>query len=109
MIPPEQISFVGLRIDAAGGGKPRALLSGDLNADLIRDCARDVALELQHIRQITLVIVRPQMRIRRRVNQLRRHPHAPTGPLHCSFDHCIHIQFMRDLWEQLAGPFVTYD
>ena len=45
---------MGLRIDAAGGSQPRSLLSGDLNTDLIGDGACDFALQLQHIRQITL-------------------------------------------------------
>ena len=71
-----QISLVSLRIDAARRSQPRALFSRDLDVNLIGDCARDFAFELQHIGQITLVIACPQMRIRRCVNQLYCHTHA---------------------------------
>jgi hypothetical protein len=64
--------FVGPGVDRAGSGQSRLFLWRELDANLVRDCARDVALECQDIAEIGLVLLAPQVRVGCGVNQLCR-------------------------------------
>ena len=50
-------------------------------------------LHAEHIRQITVIAIGPQMGAGGRVYQLRRHPHAVARPPHRAFQHELHPQF----------------
>ena len=92
MILAAQIFLISGWVDGTRRGHPGTLLRRDLNPDLLGDCARHLALQLQDVRQLALVFPRPQMRIGRRMNQLDTDPHAIARPLHRAFDHGVDIQ-----------------
>src|SRR5688572_597330 len=69
MITPEQIGFMGSRINGGGRSQPGSLLRRDLSPDFVCNGPRHFALQLQHICECTLVIADPQMGIGGPMNQ----------------------------------------
>ena len=101
----QQVLQVGRRIDRASRCQSGTFFCGDLNLDLLGNGARDLALQLQDVGQVALVFTRPEMRIRRRVNQLHADPHAIAGALHRPFDDGVDVQRLRNLRSGRLAPF----
>ena len=78
-------------VDGGGRSQPGSLLRRDLNADLLRNGARHLALQLQHVGQRALVIPGPQMGIGRPMNQLDHDLHPPVLALHRTFNDTIYF------------------
>ena len=91
------VRFVCLRVDgqpypsvAASRGGP-AGGPGDIRSNLL--------LERQHLAQLAVVALRPDMAIRRDTDQLRRHAHARSRAHQRSFDHRVDVQLLADCRE----------
>ena len=97
------------RIDRAAAGQARFLLRRQLNLNLVGDGARDVALQRQDIPQVALVLLGPQVRIRRRVNQLGGDSDASLRPQDRAFDDGIDVERLRDLGQWLSSALVAHD
>src|SRR5437773_642158 len=58
---------------------------GELSVQLIGDRLCDFALNGEDVIKWTIVMLRPQMRVSARIDQLRAHAHSTARPLHASF------------------------
>ena len=101
----QQVLLVGGGIDRSSRCQTGTLFCRDLNLDLFGNCARDLTLQLQDVGQVALVFTRPQMRIRRHVNQLHADAHAIAGAQHRPFDDRVHVQRLRNLRKRAGATF----
>ncbi len=65
--------------------------------ELIGDRFGNLALNSKHVRQITIVVVRPKMRVRPGIDQLGCHSHAVPCSLHAAFEHICDAELLGDL------------
>src|SRR5687767_15672964 len=77
-----QEGFVRSRIHWTTLRQPRLFLRRELNLYLVSDGAGDVALKREHVTQIALVLLAPEVCVGRGVNQLRRDSNAAVRPQH---------------------------
>ena len=96
------------RIDRAAPRQARSLLWGQLHLNFVGDGASDVALQRQDIAQVALVLLGPQVRIRRRVNQLRGDSNAAVRSQHRALDDGIDVERLRDLGQRLSSALVAH-
>ncbi len=89
--------------------RPLLLLRGQLQVDLFRDVAGHVALQQQNVAQVAVIVFRPNMLIAAAIHQLRGDANMIAGKLHCTFDHCVHVQLARDLRQWFVGALVAHD
>ena len=95
-IAPEQVFFVGSRIDRWHRRQTGTLVRPDLHAKLVSDRSRDIALQLEEIRRVSFEVTGPQMRVSGRMNQLNRDFHAPVLVPDRTFDRRIDLQLATD-------------
>ena len=69
----------------------------ELGLELLRDCFGDLTLNGEHVRQIAIVGLRPEMRIGPRVDQLRVHADTLANALHAAFKHMGDTELLADL------------
>ena len=72
------------------------------------DLLRHVALNRERIVQRAVVSLRPDLRVRRRVNQLHVDAQAPSFYLHAPLHHAPHPQLARNLPQGGLAAFVAY-
>src|SRR5262249_42870267 len=81
-IPSLEIELVSLRIDLAATGESRMLFRRKLYLDFLRDRASDFVLQDQHVAQVSLVCLGPEVPVATGMNQLSADPNLVTHPLH---------------------------
>src|SRR5205807_2750959 len=79
------IKIVGYKIGRRWLFDGRFFLRGELSVQLIGDRLCDFALNGEDVIKWTIVMLRPQMRVSARIDQLRAHAHSTACPLHASF------------------------
>ena len=67
---------------------------GELSVQLIGDRLCDFALNGEDVIKWTVIVLRPQMRISARIDQLRGHAHSATYPLYTSFQDICHPKLL---------------
>ncbi len=77
------------------------LIRRHLNLDLPHDGVGDFGLKLQHVREVVIEILGPEMRIGGGVNQLRRDTHAAAGATDGALDDGIDAKLAADLGQVL--------
>jgi hypothetical protein len=98
VVPSPQVRLVGLRIDA-----PRAPgKSRHLETDLASDRLRQLALQREHVAQVSLVLLGPEALVGGGADQLGRDRHAVASAQHGAFDDRVHVQRLSDLRQRLA-------
>ena len=97
MVQPPEVRLVRFGIDPTSAGQPRLVLGRQLDSDLLGDRPRDVALQRQHVRQLAIVALVPQVRIAARVNELNRDAYSVLRAHDGALDHCIHVELLSDL------------
>ena len=68
-----------------------------LGLELLRDCFGDLTLNGEHIRQIAIVGLRPEVRVGSRVDQLRVDADTVAVALHAAFKHMGNAELLADL------------
>src|SRR5512133_1740676 len=97
---PLEVRIVGLRVHHYWGSRGWSLVQVD--TDLLGDGVSYLILHYQHILQIALVALCPQVLVAGRLNQVGSDANSITPAQHCAFDHRIDIQFTRNLRQRLA-------
>src|ERR1700704_1518047 len=86
-------------IKAIGGLSLSTLDFGSLQR--WRDCAHNarghLILQIEHVRQLTIEAVRPEMSASRSVNELTGDAHSVCRLAHAAFEHVAHAQLAPDL------------
>ena len=103
MSAAQQVRFVGFRIDAAGGGEARLLPWRHLHPDAGGHVPRYLSLHSQHVAQIELVRLCPEMAFRRHLNQVGRDADPLSGVEHGAFQNRLHLQLLRNLTQWLRA------
>ena len=98
------VRFVCLRVD--GQSYPSAATSRSGPAGGPRDIRRNLLLERQHLAQLAVIALRPDMAIRGGTDQLRRHAHARSRAHQRPFDHGLDLQLLADCRERLVRTLV---
>ena len=68
-----------------------------LSVQLIGDRLCDFALNREDVIKWTIVMLRPQVRVGARIDQLRTHAHSAAPPLHASFQNMCHTELLANL------------
>ena len=78
-----------MRLDIARGhaGDPRGLRGQQLRLQRVGDAGRDVALHREHVLQVAVVVLGPEVAVGTRVDQLQVDAHLAGGLLHAAFEH----------------------
>jgi hypothetical protein len=79
------------------------LLRCQLQPDLAGDRRDDVVLEREHVAQVALVPLAPQLRVGFGVHELRGDPHPVPRAHHRTRNECVHAQLLRDLARREVG------
>ena len=95
--PSLQIVFECLGIDRCGAAEARALLRRQLQADLLRDGARDVALHAEDVPQVAVVVLSPDVSLIANLDELRRDAHASGVATHAALEEVVHAQLASNL------------
>ena len=103
MEPALQARLVRLRVHRARAREAGVFLRRQLQLDLARDRRDDVVLEREHVAQVALVPLGPQLRLGVRVHELRGDPHPVAGAQHRPGDQRVHAQLLGDLVRWLVG------
>ncbi len=106
---PLEICLIRLGVDPAGAGKPCLFCGRHRNLDLPGNGPSHLALQRQYVTQVSLVAVNPEVRVRRRMDQLRCDPHLLGDTHHRTFHHRIHIQLSRNLRQRPLDILVLHD
>ena len=56
----------------------------------------NLGLKFQHIAYVPVIGLRPQVKARDRIDQLRGDADGVRGAPHAPFEHCAHVEFARD-------------
>jgi hypothetical protein len=80
-----------------------------LNPDLPHDGIGNFGLKLEHVREVVIEILGPEMSVGRSVNQLRRDTHSPTNATHRALDDGIDAKLTADLRQVLRRLLVLHD
>ena len=104
VVDPAEVLLLRLGIGRRGGGR---LPWRQLDSDLLCDRLGDVPLQRQHVGEIALEAVRPNVLIGTRPDELRRDPHALAFPNHRAFHHQIDVQLAPDLRDRLLTSAVS--
>src|SRR5439155_2351138 len=108
VVAPPQVEVVGLGIDLGSGGEALALRRREREPDVRGDVARHLALQCEHVLQVPLVALRPQMTVARRLDELGDDSHAVAGPHDRALDDPAHAQLARDLRDGLLRALVLH-
>src|SRR5688572_2761757 len=103
-----QEGFVRSRIHWTTLRQPRLFLRRELNLYLVSDGAGDVALKREHVTQIALVLLAPEVCVGRGVNQLRRDSNAAVRPQHGALDDGVDVERLGNLGQWLTGALVAH-
>src|SRR5271169_3150727 len=108
----EMVSALEIRVQRSEiyrsrGVQPRPFFGRHLGSNLPDYGACYFALQGQRILQVTLIGLRPDVLVLRRVDQLGCNVYAITRALHGALDDCVNVQFTRDLRQSLVGIFVN--
>src|SRR5207237_3522359 len=69
---------------------------GELSVQLIGDRLCDFALNGENVIKWTIVVLRPQVRVGARIDQLRAHAHSATSPLYASLQDMCHTELLAN-------------
>ena len=78
-LPALQVEVVGLHVFGRPLLDPLCDLGLELRPQGTSDVRGDIALDLEYVLEIAVVTLAPQVRVGRRLDQLRRHPHPISG------------------------------
>ena len=78
-------------------GRPGGLRSDQLDAERVRDPARDLVLQREQIARVAVEPFSPEMRIGVGVDQLGVHADLVARPAHAAFEYIAHRQFVAYL------------
>ena len=73
------------------------LRSRDLGVQSFGDSLRDLALDREQVIQIAIILLRPDVCVRARINQLRIQVNPITAPARASLQHVRHAKRIADL------------
>ena len=89
--------------------KARFLARRNIGAQRFRDSFGQLALQSEKIRQFAIKSVRPNMRVRARIDELRIYAHAIPRLSHCSFKDVSNAQRFANLTQVArAGPVLPH-
>ena len=108
VVAAADVRLVRFDVDRSRAGEAGALLRCERDLDLIRDGARHLALQVQHVAQVALVGVCPQVPVRGRMDELRRNAHPLACSHHRALDDTVHAQLARDLRHRLRRALVVH-
>lgn len=92
-----EIIVVGFRIHYPRALQGRLLLRGELDPDLTGNGTGHLILQPQHIAQVTLITLGPQVFVGGPVDQLSRDAHVVAGSHYRALHHGIDIQLAGNL------------
>ena len=101
--PGPQIHVVRGQIRRRRLGDRLLLVKREFGLQLSRDRLRDLALDGEHIRQVAIVSLRPEVRVGPSIDQLRVHPHFAARPLHTAFEDVGHAQLLTNFAQIARG------
>ena len=78
-------------------GRSGGLRSDQLDAERVRDPARDLVLQGEEIARVTVEALGPKMRVGQGIDQLGVDSNPVARPPDASFEHIAHAQFAADL------------
>ncbi len=107
--PAPQVHLVRLDVDGSGSREALSLLRGQADLDLADDRARGFRLSGEHVGQILLVALRPNILSGRGLDELDGDAHARAGAQDRSFDDRIHPELSRDLGNRFLRVSVLHD
>src|SRR5580698_8535566 len=103
LLVPGSVSFPGpqkcverRRIASAAHLDFRRYVPEQIHLEGTRNSARNLGLELQHIAEIAVVGLGPEVKSRDRIDQLRRDAHGVARAPDASLEYRADIQFARD-------------
>ena len=73
------------------------LVRRELRLQLVGNGLGDFALDGEDVIKWTIVMLRPQVRVGARIDQLRTHAHSTAPPLHASFQNMSHTELLSNL------------
>src|SRR3989442_1083750 len=100
-MPALKIKLIGQQI--AGGllVQPGLLIRRQLGLERGRDVQRHVRLDGEHIRELTVIRLRPEVSVGLCVDELRHDPHPIADPPHAAFEECRGLESRPDLFQAL--------
>ena len=107
-VSPLEVRLVRLGIDEFVVLQRGLFLRVEVDSNLLRDRSRDPVLQCQHVAQIAVVRLGPQVPVIACLNQLRRNPNLIAGAEDSAFYHSVHVQLAGDLGQRLARTFVRH-
>src|SRR5688572_8539733 len=107
-IAPPPVELIRLRIGGSAlhqGGVPplpKLYLEG---AD---DFTRDLLLHAKHVRHVAVVVLRPEVLVGPRIDELRGDPHAPAALPNAALENVTDVELLRDLPDRLIRSFIVH-
>ena len=95
--PSSETRIVGLRVDLRPNRQALCLGGCEPEFDPLDDLLSNLAVQSEHVAQIAIVALRPEMTIVARIDQLRRDAHPILVPKDRPFEHRLHIELASDL------------
>ncbi len=92
-----QVEVVGLQVLGRLGGERLLLLGRQRDAQRLRDLARDLVLDLEHVLHLAVVTLRPQREVGLRVHQLGVDAQPRAGAAQAAGEHAGRLELLADL------------
>src|SRR6185503_20681270 len=94
---PVQIELVGFYVVGLTVGESSILRGGQLELEAIGDGAGDLVLNCEHVLELAVVTLGPDVITVADVDELRRDTHPVPGATHASFENCFDVELLTDL------------
>src|SRR5262249_7843676 len=89
-------------------GQAMRFVCGEFEPNLVSNGTGDLSFKPQHISEIAIISLSPQLRVCGRAAQLSTDPDPVTRPLHGSYDSSVHAQFTTDFGKRLLGTLISH-
>ena len=108
VVAPLEISLEHFRRHRFGRRQLLVVGGGEPAADLARHRARHLALHRQHVADVALVALRPEVLLGVGADELQRDAHAVAGAQHRALQDVVDAELAGDLGEQLVRAAVAH-
>src|SRR5262249_16050669 len=107
VIDSPEIVLVSLDVDRRLLGDLIPLSDGKLDTQGFGDLLSDVRLDGEHVLNVPVIIMRPEMLLGRAVDQLNGDGNLRAGLADADIEYRVHAQLTSDLGNAFGGPFVV--
>ena len=104
-----EVRIVCSRVDGPRIAQQRRFPERQLQRDRPCDLPSDLPLEREHVAEVALIALSPQVVVAAGIDELERDPHAVTRAEHAALDDPLYVQLFRDLRQRLAPVLVLHD